>query len=96
METKTQFRLFKRVVAHSLQKEAWQPPAHPGSRDLLARCFTFRDIQMAPTLKEYKRPLGLPLAGSAHHFHQGQLPSWVTVAKLLRIFESEMGKERRN
>ncbi|RDX97163.1 hypothetical protein CR513_20092, partial [Mucuna pruriens] len=28
------------------------------------RCFTFRDFQLAPTLGEYKRILGMPLASS--------------------------------
>ncbi|RDY02084.1 hypothetical protein CR513_14523, partial [Mucuna pruriens] len=39
------------------------------------RCFTFRDFQLAPTLEEYERLLGLPLAESAHYFHQDQPPS---------------------
>ncbi|RDX68159.1 hypothetical protein CR513_52889, partial [Mucuna pruriens] len=39
------------------------------------RCFTFGDFQMAPTLEEYERLLGLPLAESSHPFHQGKSPS---------------------
>ncbi|RDY10890.1 hypothetical protein CR513_04509, partial [Mucuna pruriens] len=54
------------------------------------------DFQMALTLEEYERLLGLPLAESSHHFHQGQPPSWATIAKLLKISESKMEKERRN
>ncbi|RDY05193.1 hypothetical protein CR513_10975, partial [Mucuna pruriens] len=34
------------------------------------RCFTFRDFQIAPTLEEYERLLGLPLAEFPHYFHQ--------------------------
>ncbi|RDX86858.1 hypothetical protein CR513_31753, partial [Mucuna pruriens] len=49
-----------------------------------ARCFTFRDFQIAPTLEEYERLLGLPLEGSAQYFHQDRLPSWATIATLLR------------
>ncbi|RDX89107.1 hypothetical protein CR513_29208, partial [Mucuna pruriens] len=40
-----------------------------------ARCFTFRDFQVAPTLEEYERLLGLPLEGSTQYFHQDHLPS---------------------
>ncbi|RDX72156.1 hypothetical protein CR513_48390, partial [Mucuna pruriens] len=40
-----------------------------------ARCFTFSDFQLAPTLEEYERLLGLPLAESAYYFHQDQPPS---------------------
>ncbi|RDX76376.1 hypothetical protein CR513_43643, partial [Mucuna pruriens] len=46
-----------------------------------ARCFTFRDFQMTPTLEEYERLLGFPLTESTHYFHQEQPSSWATVAK---------------
>ncbi|RDY05228.1 hypothetical protein CR513_10951, partial [Mucuna pruriens] len=59
------------------------------------RCFTFRDFHIAPTLEEYKRLLRLPLAESPHYFHRGQYPSWASVAKLLRVSESEMAREKR-
>ncbi|RDY02337.1 hypothetical protein CR513_14222, partial [Mucuna pruriens] len=58
--------------------------------DLLVRCFTFRDFQIAPTLEEYERLLGLPLSESPHYFHRA------LIAKLLRVFEVEMSKEKRN
>ncbi|RDX73529.1 hypothetical protein CR513_46852, partial [Mucuna pruriens] len=58
--------------------------------DPLARCFTFRDFQIAPTLEEYERLLGLPLEGLAQYFHQDRLPSWATIAMLLRVSEGEM------
>ncbi|RDX74771.1 hypothetical protein CR513_45435, partial [Mucuna pruriens] len=60
------------------------------------RCFTFKDFQIAPTLEEYERLLGLPLTGSPLYFHQGQPPSWATIARLLRVLEVEMSKRRRN
>ncbi|RDY00040.1 hypothetical protein CR513_16831, partial [Mucuna pruriens] len=60
------------------------------------RCFTFRDFQMAPTLEEYERLLGLPLTESLLYFHQGQPPSWATIAGLLRVSETEMAERRRN
>ncbi|RDX71697.1 rnhA, partial [Mucuna pruriens] len=60
------------------------------------RCFTFKDFQMAPTLEEYERLMGLPLTESPLYFHQGQPPSWATIARLLRVSEIEMAKRRRN
>ncbi|RDY06267.1 hypothetical protein CR513_09774, partial [Mucuna pruriens] len=56
--------------------------------DSPARCFTFRDFQMAPTLKEYECLLGLPLAELT--------PSWGTIARLLKISEEEMTRVRKN
>ncbi|RDX64050.1 hypothetical protein CR513_57435, partial [Mucuna pruriens] len=61
-----------------------------------ARCFTFRDFQLAPTLEEYERLLGLPLTKSAQYFHQDQPPSWAMIAGLLRVPEAEMAKAKRN
>ncbi|RDX60681.1 hypothetical protein CR513_61152, partial [Mucuna pruriens] len=60
------------------------------------RCFTFRDFQLAPTLEEYERIIGMPLAKSSPYLFRGQYPSWASVAKLLRISESEVseGKEK--
>ncbi|RDX71628.1 hypothetical protein CR513_48996, partial [Mucuna pruriens] len=60
------------------------------------RCFTFKNFQIAPTLEEYELLLGLSLAECTYHFHQGQQPSWATIARLLRVFKSEMAKERKN
>ncbi|RDX66437.1 hypothetical protein CR513_54796, partial [Mucuna pruriens] len=59
-------------------------------------CFTFKDFQIAPTLEEYERLLGLPLTKSPLYFHQGQPPFWATIARLLRVSEAEMSKQRRN
>ncbi|RDY11090.1 hypothetical protein CR513_04292, partial [Mucuna pruriens] len=56
------------------------------------RCFTFRDFQMASTLEEYERLLGLPLMESPHYFHQAQPPSWAIVARLLRVSEAKMNR----
>ncbi|RDX66262.1 hypothetical protein CR513_54989, partial [Mucuna pruriens] len=60
------------------------------------RCFTFRDFQLAPTLEEYKRLLGLPLAESAQYFHQDQPPSWAVIARLLKVSKEEMTISKRN
>ncbi|RDY06359.1 hypothetical protein CR513_09661, partial [Mucuna pruriens] len=64
--------------------------------DAPARCFTCRDFQMAPTLEEYKRLLGLPLAESRSYFHQDQAPSWGTIARLLKVLEEEITRVKRN
>ncbi|RDX65959.1 hypothetical protein CR513_55326, partial [Mucuna pruriens] len=56
----------------------------------LLRCFTFKDFQLAPTLEEYERLLGMPLAKSPLYFPKGHHPSWASVAKLLRMPESEI------
>ncbi|RDX93929.1 hypothetical protein CR513_23752, partial [Mucuna pruriens] len=39
--------------------------------DSPVRCFTIKDFQMAPTLEEYERLLGLPLTESPLYLHQG-------------------------
>ncbi|RDY10766.1 hypothetical protein CR513_04656, partial [Mucuna pruriens] len=64
--------------------------------DSSARCFTFRDFQMAPTLEKYERLLGLPLAESGSYFHQDQAPSWGTIARLLKVSKEEMTRVKRN
>ncbi|RDX72769.1 hypothetical protein CR513_47696, partial [Mucuna pruriens] len=51
---------------------------------------------MAPTLEEYERLMGLPLVESPLYFHQGQRPSWTTIAKLLRVPDTEVAKWKRN
>ncbi|RDX69992.1 hypothetical protein CR513_50818, partial [Mucuna pruriens] len=51
---------------------------------------------MAPTLEEYERLMGLPLTESPLYFHQGQRPSWTTIAKLLRVPDTEIAKWKRN
>ncbi|RDY10545.1 hypothetical protein CR513_04915, partial [Mucuna pruriens] len=38
-------------------------------------CFTFRDFQLAPTLEEYERILGMPLAKSPPYLFKGKHPS---------------------
>ncbi|RDY07397.1 hypothetical protein CR513_08491, partial [Mucuna pruriens] len=60
------------------------------------RCFTFRDFQLAPTLEEYERLLGLPLVESAQYFHQDQPPSWAVIAGLLKVSKAEMTRSKRN
>ncbi|RDX97957.1 hypothetical protein CR513_19201, partial [Mucuna pruriens] len=60
------------------------------------KCFSFRDFQLAPTLEEYERILGMPLARSSRYLFKGQYPSWAIVAKLLRMSESEIRKEKKS
>ncbi|RDX93932.1 hypothetical protein CR513_23742, partial [Mucuna pruriens] len=91
-------------MAKTLREASWQSSEPTGAAlealvqyyDSPIRCFTFRDFQMAPTLEEYERLLGLPLTESSLYFHQGQPPSWATIARLLRVSETEMAKRRRN
>ncbi|RDX60419.1 hypothetical protein CR513_61439, partial [Mucuna pruriens] len=65
--------------------------------DTPARCFTFGDFQMAPTLEEYERLLGLPLADlGSLYFHQDQTPSWGTIARLLKSSEEEIARAKKN
>ncbi|RDX82909.1 hypothetical protein CR513_36245, partial [Mucuna pruriens] len=60
------------------------------------RCFTFKDFQLTPTLEEYERLLGLPLAKSPPYLPKGHYPSRALVAKLLKTSESEVLKRKRN
>ncbi|RDX92492.1 hypothetical protein CR513_25362, partial [Mucuna pruriens] len=49
---------------------------------------------LAPTLEEYERIIGLPLAKSPPYLFRGQYPSWALVAKLLQTSKSEvLGKK---
>ncbi|RDX99210.1 hypothetical protein CR513_17757, partial [Mucuna pruriens] len=59
----------------SCLKGQWRRAFERMHRNLLLRCFTFRDLQLDPTLEEYEHLLGLPLAESARYFHQDQQPS---------------------
>ncbi|RDX89678.1 hypothetical protein CR513_28562, partial [Mucuna pruriens] len=52
--------------------------------------------ELAPTLEEYECLLGLPLAKSPQYFFKGHYPSWASVAKMLKVAESEIIKKRRN
>ncbi|RDX71857.1 hypothetical protein CR513_48737, partial [Mucuna pruriens] len=60
------------------------------------KCFTFRDFQLAPTLKEYERLLGLHMAKSPPYLFRGYYPSWASVAKLLKMSELEVLRRKRN
>ncbi|RDY07815.1 hypothetical protein CR513_08023, partial [Mucuna pruriens] len=51
------------------------------------RCFTFQDFQLAPTLEEYERLLELPVAKSPQYFYRGHYPSWVSIARLVRVVD---------
>ncbi|RDX73025.1 hypothetical protein CR513_47428, partial [Mucuna pruriens] len=56
------------------------------------RCFTFKDFQLALTLEEYGRLLGIPLEKSPPYLYRGHYFSWASVAKLLKVHESEVSK----
>ncbi|RDY01268.1 hypothetical protein CR513_15420, partial [Mucuna pruriens] len=64
--------------------------------DLPLRCFTIKDFQLAPTLEEYERLLGMPLAKSSPYFPKGNYPSWASMAKLLRVPELEVLRQKKN
>ncbi|RDY06424.1 hypothetical protein CR513_09588, partial [Mucuna pruriens] len=60
------------------------------------RCFTFRDFQLAPTLEEYERLLGIPLGKSLPYLFRGHYSSWTSVANLLKASELEVSKQKKN
>ncbi|RDY06922.1 hypothetical protein CR513_09030, partial [Mucuna pruriens] len=64
--------------------------------NLPLKCFTFRDFQLAPTLEEYERIIGMPLAKSLPYLFRGQYPPWASMAKLLKVSELEVLWIRRN
>ncbi|RDY06635.1 hypothetical protein CR513_09338, partial [Mucuna pruriens] len=63
--------------------------------DLPLRCFTFKDFQLAPTLEEYERLLGIPLAKSPPYFPRGitLLGPRVPESKVLRQKKNRYGLE---
>ncbi|RDY12559.1 hypothetical protein CR513_02627, partial [Mucuna pruriens] len=63
--------------------------------DTFLRCFTFNNFQIAPILEEYERLLGLPLETSPQYLYRGQTPSWSSIAKLLRVTEARLSKEKK-
>ncbi|RDX82373.1 hypothetical protein CR513_36848, partial [Mucuna pruriens] len=63
--------------------------------DVLLRCFTFKDFQLAPTLEEYEHILGMPIDESSVYFHKGYLLSWGAVARLLKRPEAELIEVKR-
>ncbi|RDX73686.1 hypothetical protein CR513_46676, partial [Mucuna pruriens] len=82
-------KLPKGTMAQNLRGELDALSALTQYYDPPLRCFTFRDFQLAPTLEEYERIIGMPLVKSPSYMFKGQYPSWVSMAKLLRIFVSE-------
>ncbi|RDX72863.1 hypothetical protein CR513_47591, partial [Mucuna pruriens] len=52
------------------------------------RCFTFRDFQLAPTLEEYDRLIGMTCHESPPYLFGGHYPSWATVARLFKVPKS--------
>ncbi|RDY08350.1 hypothetical protein CR513_07437, partial [Mucuna pruriens] len=54
------------------------------------RCFTFHDFQLALTLEEYERLIGMPYDTSPPYLFRGHYPSWASVAKVLKVSESEI------
>ncbi|RDY00942.1 hypothetical protein CR513_15789, partial [Mucuna pruriens] len=49
------------------------------------RCFTFQGFQLAPTLEEYERLIGIPYDKSPPYLFRGHYPSWASVARLLKV-----------
>ncbi|RDX96822.1 hypothetical protein CR513_20475, partial [Mucuna pruriens] len=60
------------------------------------KCFTFTDFQLALTLEEYERLLGLPLAKSPPYLYKGHHPSWASMEKLLKMLELEVLRRKKN
>ncbi|RDY02311.1 hypothetical protein CR513_14252, partial [Mucuna pruriens] len=60
------------------------------------KCFTFHDFQLAPTLEEYKRLIGIPFDKSPPYLFRGHYPSWASVARVLKVPESEILKLKKN
>ncbi|RDX90231.1 hypothetical protein CR513_27929, partial [Mucuna pruriens] len=63
--------------------------------DTFLRSFTFNNFQIAPILEEYERLLGLPLETSPQYLYRGKTPSWSSIAKLLRVTEARLSKEKK-
>ncbi|RDX68676.1 hypothetical protein CR513_52308, partial [Mucuna pruriens] len=63
--------------------------------DVGLRCLTFKDFQLAPTVEEYERILGMPIKEPAIYFHKGYFPSWGAVAGLLKRPEAEVRQAKR-
>ncbi|RDY10312.1 hypothetical protein CR513_05180, partial [Mucuna pruriens] len=64
--------------------------------DLPLRCFTFQGFQLAPTLEEYERLLGIPCDKSPPYLFRGHYLSWALVARLLKVLESKVLKLKEN
>ncbi|RDY00185.1 hypothetical protein CR513_16666, partial [Mucuna pruriens] len=64
--------------------------------DLPLRCFTFHGFQLAPTMEEYKRLIGIPFDKSSPYLFRGHYPSWASVARLLKVSKSEILKLKKN
>ncbi|RDX65464.1 hypothetical protein CR513_55876, partial [Mucuna pruriens] len=58
------------------------------------RSFMFQDFQLAPTLEEYERILGLSLMKKQPYLYRGNYPSWAKVATILKVSESELVEEK--
>ncbi|RDY09828.1 hypothetical protein CR513_05744, partial [Mucuna pruriens] len=60
------------------------------------KCFTFQGFQLAPTLEEYERLLGIPCDKSPPYLFKGHYPSWASVARLSKVSESKVLKLKKN
>ncbi|RDX85054.1 hypothetical protein CR513_33809, partial [Mucuna pruriens] len=88
-------------MAKSLRKEVWES-LEPSQYRSTARglvhtqCFTFQGFQLAPTMEEYERLIGIPYDKSPPYLFKGHYPSWALVARLLKVPKSEMLKLKKN
>ncbi|RDX95426.1 hypothetical protein CR513_22055, partial [Mucuna pruriens] len=64
--------------------------------DAPLRCFTFRDFQLAPTLEEYERIMGMPVIESSVYFHMVYYSSWAYIARLIKRSEPKVIETKRN
>ncbi|RDX63521.1 hypothetical protein CR513_58046, partial [Mucuna pruriens] len=99
-------QLAQRPMVKSLQKEVWkslEPEVQPAALSALTqyydpplRCFTFQGFQLAPTLEEYERLIGIPCDKSPPYLFKGHYPSLASVARLLKVPKSEVLKLKKN
>ncbi|RDX77662.1 hypothetical protein CR513_42169, partial [Mucuna pruriens] len=94
-------RTFKRkyenllsLVNVQVQLEALS--AHTQYYDLPLRCFTFQEFQLAPTLEEYDRLMGMAYHESPPYLFGGDYPSWATIARLFKVPESVVVELKKN
>ncbi|RDY00542.1 hypothetical protein CR513_16260, partial [Mucuna pruriens] len=60
------------------------------------KCFTFRDFQLTPILEEYERLIGIPCDKSPPYLFRGHHPSWALVARVLKVPELEILRQKKN
>jgi len=60
------------------------------------RCFTFRNFQLAPTIKEFEKIVRCPLGDKKPYIFLGHHPTVSKVASMLIVEEHELIKKKQN